>query len=277
MDDLAGTAGKAADAWRALQAYRLPDPGRATPATADVRAFATWMRRYFARCRDESLLDRARLADIVAPALRAGALPVPDALVLVGFDRFTPQQRELLKTLEDLGTRLRTAGDGRRDDVTARRVPLPDAEGEYRAAARWVRAVLASGTPGNTAVLVPQLHAHRRQLERIFDETLMPGSALPGSSLEGRPYNLAASPPFHRYPVIGAALDIAAVLSGTKHFERFSSLVRSCASRTSRGCRWRRWTICSRAFVVPPAKTATRRGRGRCCPACGHWRARRAR
>lgn len=232
IDDLAGTARQAADAWRLLQAWRLPDPGTVPRPSRDVRAFALWMRRYYSRCREQSLIDRARVADAVAPALRAGAVPPPGSMLLVGFDGFTPQQRLLLKTLEELGTRL----DRYRAPplkAQARRVVLPDAEAEFDAAARWVRVILSNDTVGNTAVLVPGLASHRRQIERIFDDVLMPGSSLPGASDGGRPYNVAAGQRFHRYPLVAAALTLCALTLQSMRFDRFSSLLRGPFSRAA--------------------------------------------
>lgn len=232
VDDLAGTAAKASQAWRLLQAYRLPNPGKAQPLTADVQAFANWMRRYFSRCREQVLIDHARVADSLAPALRAGAVPAPAALLLVGFDAFTPQQRLLLKTLEELGTKLDNYA-GHKVEGTAQRISYADPAAEYEAAARWVRVILSNATVGNTAVLVPQLHTHRRMIERIFDDVLMPGSALPNSSYGGRPYNIAAGAPFHRYPLVHAGLDVCALALGSMRFDRFSSLLRNPFLRAS--------------------------------------------
>ena len=96
LADLGGAARSARQAWGLVQAWRLPDPGSAPFADADATAFSGWMRRYYSRCNELALIDHARLADSVAPALRAGAIEIPAAMLLVGFDELTPQQREEL-------------------------------------------------------------------------------------------------------------------------------------------------------------------------------------
>lgn len=226
LDDVAGTARQASSAWGLVQAYRLPDPAKSTHPTEDVAAFANWMRRYFSRCRELSLIDHARLADIIAPAMRAGAIPPPSSLLLVGFDGFTPQQRILLKTLETLGTKM-DRYKGARVEVTPVGVRCAASADEYLAAARFVRRVLASEKPGNTAVLIPELQRDRKRIERIFDDVLMPGSSLPGSNVAGRPYNMAVGERFEQSPLVVAALRLCGLLRPSARFDDLSSVLRS--------------------------------------------------
>lgn len=230
LDDVAGTARQAASAWGLVQAYRLPDPGKSPHPSEDVAVFANWMRRYFSRCRELSLIDHARLADIIAPALRAGAVPPPKSLLLVGFDGFTPQQRILLKTLEDLGTTM-DRYKGARVDATPVSLRCATSADEYLAAARFVRRVLASERPGNTAILMPDLQRDRKRIERIFDDVLMPGSSLPGSNVAGRPYNMAVGERFEQNPLIATALRMCGLLRPLARFEDISSLLRSAFLR----------------------------------------------
>ncbi|MEO1576409.1 MAG: hypothetical protein AAFU65_15790 [Pseudomonadota bacterium] len=203
LDDVPGAARQAGAAWSLVQAYRLPDPGRQAQPSAEVAAFARWMRRYFARCRDHSLIDHGRLADIIAPALRAGAVPPPKSVLLLGFDGFTQQQRLLLKTLEDLGTTLERY-KGARVAGTPVRVTLPSTRDEYTAAAQFARRILSEAPSENTAILVPDLARDRRTIVRTFDDVLMPGSSLPEGNSAGRPYNLALGEPLHGMPIVRA-------------------------------------------------------------------------
>ncbi|MFK7887225.1 MAG: hypothetical protein AB8G16_10210, partial [Gammaproteobacteria bacterium] len=226
LDDVAGTARQAASAWGLVQAYRLPDPAKADHSSEDVLAFGHWMRRYFGRCRELSLIDHARLADIIAPALRAGAVPPPSSLLLVGFDGFTPQQRILLKTMEDLGTGM-DRYKGARVEVQPLGLRCATVGDEYLAAARFVRRILASDRPGNTAVLAPDLQRDRKRIERIFDDVLMPGSSLPGSNVAGRPYNMAVGERFEQNPLVAAALRLCGLLRPLARFDDLSSLLRS--------------------------------------------------
>ncbi|MFK8018066.1 MAG: PD-(D/E)XK nuclease family protein [Gammaproteobacteria bacterium] len=226
LDDVGGTARKASSAWTLVQSYRLPDPARSPHPNADVAAFGQWMRRYFKRCREQSLMDHARLADSIAPALKAGAIEAPASVLLVGFDGLTPQQRLLLKTLETLGSKL-DLYRGARIESQARSVRFPTSIDEYTAVARWVRDILGRDDGGNTAVLVPRLQEDRRSIERIFDDILMPGSSLPGSNLGGRPYNMAVGEAFQRAPLVSTALSICELMRPTLPFDTFSSLLRS--------------------------------------------------
>ena len=226
LDDVGGTARTAMSAWTMIQAYRLSDPARSAHPSADIEAFGQWMRRYFSRCRDQSLIDHARLGDSLGPALRAGVLPLPAQVVLVGFDKLTPQQRGLLKLLEGRGSKVEMYR-GARIQSRVGRVRFDTDNEEYHAVARWIRAILARTQGGNTVVVVPRLNEHRRRIERIFDEILGPGSSLPGDDSGGRPYNLAVGDTFAHAPLIGAAFAACELTRRVVPFETASSLLRS--------------------------------------------------
>ena len=226
LDDVPGAARQAATAWSLVQAYRLPDPARLPHQTAEVEAFGRWMRRYFSRCRDHSLIDHGRLADIVAPALRAGAIAPPESVLLVGFDDFAPQQRLVLKTLEDLGTKL-DRYTGARVESRPVRVQLASPRDELAAAARFTRRILTDSPSDNTVILVPDLVAQRRAIVRVFDDALMPGSSLPSANQAGRPYNLAVGEPLHVLPIVRVALAVTRLATGALGIDDLGELLRT--------------------------------------------------
>src|SRR5690349_1681099 len=77
------TARAAMEAWRLLQAYRLPIDGR-FEATEDWSAFANWSHAFSRTCQANNWISGSRLCDIVAPPCRQ--------ILLAGFDDITPQQ-----------------------------------------------------------------------------------------------------------------------------------------------------------------------------------------
>ncbi|NNF17743.1 MAG: hypothetical protein HKN70_13445, partial [Gammaproteobacteria bacterium] len=232
MDNLSSTAAVARQAWGLIQAWRLPDPKTAQFPNSDVRAFSGWMKRYFETSSKNHWLDSARLPDSISPAIRAGAITPPDEVILFGFDKFSPQQRVLLKTLENLGSGFKLLKQKKiKGKLT--RAGFANFELELVAAARWARMQLAQDNPGVTAILVPDLDQRFDQVKRIFDEVLSPGSALPSSSLAGRPYTLSTDRKFSRNKLVLGAQTILRHVLQESFFAEVSTFLRSPFTRAA--------------------------------------------
>lgn len=226
LDNLGGTASRARQAWGLIQSYRLPDPKTAKYPNADVRAFSGWMRDYHARTSKRMWMDHARLSDAVAPALRGGAIESESDVVLFGFEKFTPQQRVLLKIAETAGTRFHLIKP-KRAMASLQRAEFTDREQELTTAARWVRTHLSQEQPGMTAVLIPQLDRQLDTVTRVFDDVLSPGSSLPTSSLTARPYTLSLERPFIRHRLVEGAVVMLRFALTSSNFADASSFLRS--------------------------------------------------
>ncbi len=226
IDNISGTILRARSAWQLIQAWRLPDPKTAQFPNRDVRVFSSWMRDYYQMTEKRGWLDRARLSDTVSPAIRAGAVAPDDEVVLFGFEQFTPQQRVLLKTLENMGTRLQRIRPKRiRAELLSSQ--FADPEQELRAAAQWVRSKLDADASTVTGVIIPELESNRDTVERIFDDVLSPGSSLPGSSLVNRPYSLSVDRPLIRRNRVEGAMVILRFALTSVQFVDASSFLRS--------------------------------------------------
>ncbi|MEM9056260.1 MAG: PD-(D/E)XK nuclease family protein [Pseudomonadota bacterium] len=220
------TAKLARDAWTLTQVWRLPDPTSGGLASPEAQAFSRWMRVYYARCREAAWIDQARLPDTLIPAIATGAVRVPERILLCGFDQLNPQARALLNALTQHGARLsRSQGEVRGE--TVHRVRYPDADTELRAAAAWVRAELNAEPSLTAAVLVPGLAANRRLVTRVFDDVLLPGSALPGNGNAVRPYNISAATVLGDYNIVEAALLVLRLSAGVLSMEHVGRLLRT--------------------------------------------------
>ncbi|MBS1871635.1 MAG: PD-(D/E)XK nuclease family protein [Acidobacteria bacterium] len=184
--DLRGAAQSAMEAWRLIQQYRVPLDARFN-AQEDQAAFHAWAVEYARLCREHGWLDGVRLADAVRPALRG-----PGAILLAGFDEFTPQQEDVLNTLRASGCAVTVAEAAGIEARVARRGCL-DADDELRCAALWARERLDAGA-GSIAVVLLNLGVRRTRIERIF------GEILPGA------FHISIPEPLGDYPVVHAAL-----------------------------------------------------------------------
>lgn len=230
------TALEARDAWSLVQRWRLPDPARSSSATAESLAFSRWMRAYHARCSAASWLDAARLTDALAPALRSGVLSAPPALLLYGFNDLDPQQRSLLRSLDRSGTTISSvriaAAAGR-----PRRLEAADTDTELATVARWAGHHLGGEADVRIGVVVTDLDARRRAIERIFDGMLAPAALMPGGSGIERPYNVAGGVPLASCPAVRGALDILALCRRRVSIDALGAVLRGpwCAQGTAQG------------------------------------------
>ena len=212
------TALRAMEAWQLVQAYRLPLDGR-FEASDDWAAFAAWARAFRKRCAANNWLETARLADELANLVRAGKIPRAAKLFLAGFDELTPQQSDLLGTLGEW-----TEIDKHNYQSAPERWKLRDSTGEIRAAASWARRVLEQDPMAQIGVIVPNLTSLRAKVERIFRETLDPGSAFHDQE---RSFHVSLGPALDRYPVVSAALLMLEFATGLLALPQAGLLLRS--------------------------------------------------
>jgi ATP-dependent helicase/nuclease subunit B len=212
------TARGAMDAWRLVQAYRLPVDGRFEDSE-DWAAFALWSRAFRKRCQANNWMEGARLADVAAELFRSGVFEPPAQIYLAGFDNVTPQQTAFFETL----------GDWRKfEQPVFQPVPerwkLRDSTGEIRAAARWARRILEQDSAAQIAVIVPDLTRSRSKVERIFGDILAPGSHFDDSP---RAFHVSLGPPLPQYPAVHAALLLLEFGTGPLTLPRIGMLLRS--------------------------------------------------
>src|SRR5580700_7408680 len=212
------TAQQAMEAWRLVQAYRLPLDGR-FEATDDWAAFAAWARAFRKRCVENNWLEPARLADVLADLIKRGELPQPAQLFLAGFDELTPQQSDLFNAL---GARVDVATHRFQSDPE--RWILRDYAEEIRAAAAWARRHLEQNPAGRIGVIVPNLSSVRAKVERIFRQELDPGSTFDDHE---RSFHVSLGPALDRYPVVNAALLMLRFACGPLTLPEAGMLLRS--------------------------------------------------
>lgn len=192
------------EAWRLLHAWGLPLNRRDFSFNKDSACFFTWASEYDARCRKHGWLSPARLAGHLDAALRARPAPLPQALLILGFDELSPQQTHLLDTLQAAGCHIRFL---QRSAVAAqaRRLGCADHRAENRTLSRWLRGLLERRPDVTIGVVVPDLAGRRASLSAQLDELLAPGAQIPGQWFAPRPYNISLGLPLSHEPLIAIA------------------------------------------------------------------------
>lgn len=194
---LAAAVPLAMSAWKLTQDWKLPLDGSEWNESDGTAAFCAWAREMRQWCRRQDWITAAELPSSVATAWQTGRADLPARLGLLGFDRFTPQQLDLIAALRQHRSEVVML------EPDAAPAPLalygpPDPDRELRWAAQWALERKSHGTVG---IVVPDLAARRPQVEVLFHEVANPrGEA-------GTPaFHLSLGAPLARHPLARAAL-----------------------------------------------------------------------
>jgi len=191
----------------------------------DTRTFLHWREAFEDELRRHALLSAAGLPALLQAAFEQRELAPPKRLVYSGFDGLSPAQQHLFALLGDLGcTVIEHAVDGR--PGTRRRVEASDREAEIRLAAEWARLQLLRETPRRVAIVSPQVTQYRRDLERIFGESVTPTAYLLGDGGQAA-FNLSLGGPLADCPLVAHALLALELVQHEQPLHHIGQLLRS--------------------------------------------------
>lgn len=139
----------------------------------DPRAFQLWAEEFDRQCEENQWISRSMI-----PYQLAAQLPVnPGELLLVGFDRLKPSMKYLLNAWTSAGGSW-SQFDQDIPPRTKQFFVASDFREEATACASWLRKKLEENPKSRLAVVVPDGHGTRGELERIFRRTLAPQALL---------------------------------------------------------------------------------------------------
>jgi len=228
--NIPATARSAMQAWRLLLQWNLSPEILTTEDNLDSAAFYRWAKEFRRRCQTHNWLDEAALPSWLCNALQTDELQSPEQVLLFGFDELTPQHQSVIDALQAQGTRVELIEPKSSTTTNVSLQPCADGQAEIREVALWLRHLLEQGvTPGAApiGIVVPDLSGLRADIERIFDEALMPAAVLELNQKPIRPYNISLGQPMAQLPVIHAALSLFDVLRGPSPLANWSRLLLS--------------------------------------------------
>ena len=217
---------QAMEAWETLAAWRLQPARPDRRLSEDVRAFGLWAGAYAAQCAERGWQDRSGLAEALLSALEHDRMALPPRLALVGFDAPEPGLLALTRLLAAKGSTVEWIAAGTRNRSLCAD-GFADRRAEIRAAAAWVRELIATQPGASIGVVMPDLAARRRLLECDFDDVLLPGALTQPPEAMPRPYSIALGNALTEYPVIAAALLMLNALHERIPAPELGSLLRS--------------------------------------------------
>jgi ATP-dependent helicase/nuclease subunit B len=223
------TAKAAAQAWALCKQWHLSEHELSQAPPEDTKAFLEWASNFERKCTDNNWLDTAGLPDAVIQLFISGSIPVPDQLIMAGFDELSPQQKTLVKVMEDLGCRVFAIDDQAGTEVlsVARRVEPADTQAEIVCAAKWTRTCLEENPSARIGIIVQDINTLRPTLIRIFDDVLHPSMVLSSVSHTKRAYNISLGMSLAGYPVVRTAVMILNFACRPLFVDEYSLLLRS--------------------------------------------------
>lgn len=226
---LGDAAGSAGEAWRIGCQWRVGPEQWGGLVSEDCRWFAARAGDFQRRLQQARWMDAATLPDAIRGVLERApaALALPASVVVVGFDVLPPQYLALLDALAAHGC----AWEARSSlhPVPAQPAPAqvcayPTVEAEFAAAARWARALLETRSVQRIGIIVADLQAQRRRVERIFAEVLEPELLL-APHRQPKLFNVSLAPPLLHYPAISVALQWLEWSRGRLNLSNVSALL----------------------------------------------------
>lgn len=221
---LRATAISAMSAWRLLLQYRVFSKTPQNSALEDWMAFTGWARRFESICQERDWIDESQISDAVEAAIRRG-LPLPERVLLGGFDEWTPQQSTILAALRNRGVAVDEIAPPRHDAVIER-VEAADTLAELRSAARWALAIVEREPGARVGVVIPELRALRNTAQRIFTEVFHP-EWITSFFTGGAKFHISAPRRLGEYPLVNAALRMLLLTRGRLSFADASWLIRA--------------------------------------------------
>jgi probable DNA repair protein len=203
----AGLTALAESAYARLSEYEAHAERRDGWAKTDAERFRGWAASFDRECARRSWMPRAQLEQKLAEV--PGTDPLPENVLLVGFERTTPAKRRLLEVLAERGVRVEFAlAEAQEAGVRQTQIEFvaaPGVQQEIAACARWVRARLEENPEARIAVLTPDLGAVRSDIERTFRRVLMPQTE-GAFTADAMPFEFSLGLPLAEVPPIRAAL-----------------------------------------------------------------------
>jgi len=171
--------------------------------TEDQHMFFGWRSKYQRLCEERQWLDEGGLSTRILEAFVKKQLPLPQKLLLVGFDQLPPGVVRLKALMNERGYSCCELDMAQGTAGRMVRFAADDEDDEGLRMARWVRLLLEQGTD-SIGIVVPDLQRRRSQIERVLGQQIDPLGAAKFD--ETSLFGLSLGSPLVQQGVIAAAL-----------------------------------------------------------------------
>ncbi len=225
----------AMEAWSLLSAWKAHSSRQlswgSNDTQTDAERFRHWAATFERECARHGWLSASDLESTLASIHgNAAGLKLPPEILLVGFDRITPAQRDFLAALESNGITVAEAGSEPlfyQQDTHRSWIVANDRRNEVAACASWARDLLLENPTANIAVIVPGVADARGEIDRTFRRILMPATEDVRHPSSLMPWEFSLGQPLADIPAIRAALLLLRWITAPLHEEEISWLMLS--------------------------------------------------
>ena len=223
--DIQGMAASAVEAQALCRVWKLQPAGAAL--SDEVRLFAGWQAEFDKRCRASGWLDAAGVQRQLIALVEAGHFALPDTVILAGFDRYTPLERDLMAALAGRGVVVEAFAGGSYEASRRSALACADLDAECAAVVAWAHQRLSAEPNARLGIVAPDLAGVRDRLEFLLDDVLHPALIRPDAAEWPRCFNFSLGRALADLPLIRVALDWLALGAGRAKVEqsRLSALL----------------------------------------------------
>lgn len=202
----------AMEAWSLLSAFEAHAARRLSWEQPDAERFRQWTQEFDRECAAHGWMSASQLASRLAAA-PVEALGVSGELSIVGFDRLTPAQAQLIAALRQRGIVVNEyapdsvegnlswiAADGMREEIAA--------------CAAWAREILLRRPQARIGIITPAPDDSRGEIERAFRAALLPSANDIRRRTAPAPFEFSLGRPLAEVPAVRAALVVLRWIAG---------------------------------------------------------------
>lgn len=193
----------------------------------DVNTFLQWQVQFLTYCEQHQYVTVAQQLPIISKFLRPEVVDLPERIVTIAFEEFSPNIQKLFDGLvtkgvaiDELEINYQGETEHRIDTVVS---TYDSIEQEVLAAARWAKACLAESVSKNSesaedseglqntariGIVVPNLTGLRHVVTRTFERVFEPQTILPTSKRHATGFNISSAIPLAECKPVNAALAI---------------------------------------------------------------------
>lgn len=201
----AGVAGKVLEAYQNLTLWELDLSSVESNQSTEIEFFLRWMKEFELFAKEKDLLAEFATLPFILNYFDKLTTSLPEKVVLVGFNQFTPIEERFFKRLKDTGVEV-ISFDHCITPESAYQVCFDSLKDELAFAAGYAFEHQKDGE--SVGIVVDQLANHLPDVHQQFSQVFQGDEEKPWMALSKPDYNVSAGLPFAEQPVASIALNL---------------------------------------------------------------------
>lgn len=182
-----------------------------------------WHRQFEHRCSKNGFITQNEKIHRLMTAFQKNTLKAENTIQLLGFQDVPPLQKGLLNAASHHIEMMTLPNSNQQK----RLMGLTSAEEEWLSAAQWVNDIRDRDSDASVAVVIPDLHQRRDEVERTFRRQLEQPFLHLGKTKTLASFNISIGQPLNEAPIISSALQLLSLLARPLLHENMGALLHS--------------------------------------------------